>query len=50
MDMTTTLVKERHFWPSINMDVRNFVEHFRFLKLAKGKSQNMGLYTPLLVP
>jgi hypothetical protein len=50
IDKTTTLVKERYFWPSINKDVKKFVECCRIFQLAKGKSQNTGLYTPLLVP
>jgi hypothetical protein len=50
MDKTTTLVKERYFWPSFNKDVQNFVEGCRICRLDKGKIQNTGLYTPLLVP
>jgi hypothetical protein len=50
MDKTAPLVKERYFWPSFNKDVRNFVEVCRICQLAKGKSQNMRLYTPLSVP
>jgi len=44
------LVNERYFWPSINKDVRKFVESCRVCQLAKGRSQNTGLYTPLPVP
>jgi hypothetical protein len=50
MNKTTTFVKERYFWPSFNKDVRKLVEGCRICQLAKGKSQNTGLYTPLLVP
>jgi hypothetical protein len=50
IDKTTTLVKERYFWPNFNKDVRNFVEGCRICQLAKGKSQNTRLYTPLPVP
>jgi hypothetical protein len=50
IDKTTVLVKERYFWPSINKDVKIFVECCRIFQLAKGKSQNIGLYTPILVP
>ena len=50
MDKTSKLVKERYFWPSINKDVRKFVECCRVCQLAKGRSQNIGLYTPLSVP
>lgn len=44
------MLKERYFWPSINKDVKKFVECCRVFQLAKGRSQNMGLYTPLLGP
>jgi hypothetical protein len=50
MDKTAALVKERHFWPIFNKDVQNFVGGCRICQLAKGKSQNMGLYTPFPVP
>jgi hypothetical protein len=50
IDKTTSLVKERYFWPSFNKDVQNFVEGCRICQLAKGKSQNTGLYTPFPVP
>ena len=49
-DKTTTLVKERYFWPSINKDVRKFVEGCMVCQLTKGKIQNTGRYTPLRVP
>jgi hypothetical protein len=49
-DKTTMLVKERLFCHSINKDVRKFVECCIIFQLVKGKSQNTGLYTPLLVP
>jgi hypothetical protein len=50
MEKTTTLVKEQYFWPNINKDVRKFVECCRVCQLAKGRSQNTGLYTPLSIP
>jgi hypothetical protein len=50
IDKTMTLVRERYFWPSINKDVKKFVECCRICQLAKGRSQNTGLYTPLPVP
>ena len=50
MDKTAMLVRERYFWPSINKDIRKFVEFCRVFQLDKGGSQNMGLYTPLLLP
>ena len=50
MDKTTSLVKESYFWPKFNKDVQNVVEVWRICQLAKGKSQNMGLYTSFPVP
>jgi hypothetical protein len=50
MEKTTSLVKEWYFWPNINKDVRKFVECCSICQLAKGRSQNIGHYTPLLVP
>lgn len=47
---TIMLVKDRYFWPSINKDVKKFFECYRFFQLAKGRSQNRGLYTPFPVP
>lgn len=49
IDKTTTLVKERYFWPDINNDVRKFFECYRVFQLAKGRNQNTGLYMPFLV-
>jgi hypothetical protein len=50
MDKTTSLVKEWYFWPNINKDFRKFFECCKVCQLTKGRSQNTGLYTPLLVP
>lgn len=50
MDKATMLVKERYFWSSINKYVNKFVECCRDCQLAKGRSQNMGLYSPLPIP
>jgi hypothetical protein len=50
INKTTTLVKEIYFWPSINKDVKKFVECYKIFQLAKGRSQNIRLYKPLLVP
>lgn len=50
MDKTAILVRDTYFWPSINKDVRKFVECCRVFQLDKGRSQNIGLYTPLPVP
>lgn len=50
IDKTTMLVKERYFWPSINRDVKKFVERCRVCQFAKGRSQNVGFYTPFPIP
>lgn len=50
MDKTTMLVKKRYFWPRINKDVMKCFEYCRICQLAKGRNQNMGLYTPFSVP
>jgi hypothetical protein len=50
VDKTTDLVKERYLWPIFDKDVWKFVEGSRICQLAKGKSQNTRLYTPLPVP
>jgi hypothetical protein len=50
VDKTKELMDERYFWPNINKYVKRFVECCRICQLAKGRSQNTRLYTPLLVP
>jgi hypothetical protein len=50
MEKTTMLVKEQYFCPIINKDVIKIVECFRVFQLAKSRSQNAGLYTPLSIP
>lgn len=44
------LVSENYFWPQIHKDVRKFVQSCRVCQVAKGSSQNTGLYKPLIVP
>lgn len=43
------LIEKRHFWPSIDIDVSRFVEGCSIYHLAKGRGQNTGLYTPLII-
>jgi hypothetical protein len=42
-------MRERYFWPTINKDVKKFVEFCIIFQLAKGRSQNTRLSTPLPV-
>ena len=46
IDKTTALVKERYFWPSINIDVIKNFECCQVCQLENGRSQSIGLYTP----
>lgn len=47
-----TLEKLGHFyyWPKMSRDVQRYVNRCKFCQLAKGHSQDTGLYTPLPVP
>jgi len=49
-EKTRASVEEIYFLLSIGRDMRRLVEDCRICQLAKGRSQNMGLYTPLPVP
>lgn len=49
-DKTLGLVEEKFYWPKMQGDVTKHVMKCRICHLAKGKSQNTGLYTPLPVP
>ena len=49
MDKAAILVKERYFSPSINKEVRTFVEYYRFFQVGKGRSQNTWLYMTLTI-
>lgn len=44
------LVSGNYFWPHIHKDVIKFVQSFQICQVAKGSSQNIRLYTPLIVP
>ena len=49
MEKTTSLVKKWYFWLSIKKYVRKIFECCRVCQLAKGRSHNTRIYTPLSV-
>jgi len=49
-DKTRALVKENFYWPNMERDVNRHIQRCKICHLAKSKSQNTGLYTPLPVP
>ena len=49
-DKTIASVVDKYYWPKMKQDVTRFVEQCRICQVAKGHSQNTGLYMPLLVP
>jgi Integrase zinc binding domain len=49
-DKTGSLLQDRFYWPKMMKDVNHYILRCRTCHLAKTKSQNSGLYTPLPVP
>ena len=49
-DKTLALVQSNFYWPKMFRDVDRHVKQCRMCHLAKIRSQNSGLYTPLPVP
>jgi len=50
IDKTTAQVRHFYFWPKLQRDVQRYVRRCKICQLAKGHSQNTGLYQPLPIP
>eukprot|EP00253_Pinus_taeda_P008721 PITA_08721 len=50
IDKTIAQVQHFYFWPKMQRDVQRYVARCRTCQLARGHSQNTGLYMPLPVP
>nr|XP_048331650.1 uncharacterized protein LOC125422973 [Ziziphus jujuba var. spinosa] len=49
-DKTIAAVTHRFFWPKMKAQIASYVACCPVCQIAKGQSQNTGLYTPLLAP
>jgi hypothetical protein len=47
---TRPLVEECYYWPWMAKDVEKWVEGCRVCQDAKGIIQNIGIYTPSMIP
>ena len=50
IDKTLRFLKEKYYCPQMYKDVQKFVKSCGVCQIAKGVSQNTGLYTPITVP
>jgi hypothetical protein len=49
-DKTLALIEDKYYWPKMKKDITRYVARCRICQMAKGHSQNTGLYMPLPVP
>ena len=49
-DKTIALVEDKYYWPKLKRGITKYVARCRIYQVAKGRSQNIGLYTPLPIP
>ena len=50
IDKTLSLLKDKYYWPQMYKGVQKFVKSCGVCQVAKGVSQNIGLYTPISIP
>ena len=50
INKTLSFLKEKYYWAQMSKDVQNFVKSYGVCQVAKGVSQNTGLYTPITIP